>query len=312
MSSAIILLLALASAAGVFLVFLGYTQKGPKLDDKALYAERLARYGSGAKALTTDEVRLATTTFSERMIVPQLDKLRVRLASVMSADYKRKIEIDLALANNPMGFADYVLLRGAAPVVGVLVGLGMGKLGDNFILGAFLAVVFGGAGVVLPWMFLKQAIAEQRKRYSRALPDLIDFLVVVVEAGLGFDQAVQRVVGKFSNSLTQAFGQALREIELGRPRAEAYLALAERSGVEPLQTFIQTVLTSEKMGTPMAQTLREQSDDVRWKRREKAREMGAKAALKMTVPMVMFIFPAIWVVLLGPAFFSYIAHGGGL
>jgi tight adherence protein C len=304
-----LVILAGVAGAGVLVAAWGYLSPKRKQTPEELTAERLARYGAGVRKLNPDEMALATTTLYERIVRPQMEKIRLKLAGMTSTEYRKKTEIDLALANNPMGYGDYVALQVLAPAIGVLAGLGLGKLTQSLTVALLLAVVLAVAGVVAPRAMLKSAIKEQRRRYSRALPDLIDFLVVVVEAGLGFDQAVERVIAKFDNALTAAFAQVMHEIELGRPRVEAYEAMGARSGVEALNTFIQTVLTSERMGTAMGATLRMQSDDVRWRRREKAREMGAKAALKMTVPMVIFIFPAIWVVLLGPALFAFLKHG---
>lgn len=306
----VLVLLGVLAGGGVFLAVLGLlNHKGSQLSLDELYNERLERYGEGSAKLSPEDLALATTSLYERMIKPHVDGVRAKMASTFSSEYRKKVEIDLALANNPLSYGDFVLIRFLAPAVGILLAAGLGKLGGGWTLFAIMAVLLGGLGLVLPKMILRQAMNTQRHRYSRALPDLIDFLVVTVEAGLGFDQAVERVVAKFDNALTRALAVTVHEIELGRPRTEAYEALAKRSGVEALHSFIQTVLTSEKMGTPMGTTLRMQSDDVRWRRREKAREMGAKAALKMTVPMVLFIFPSIWVVLLGPALFGVLKSG---
>jgi tight adherence protein C len=301
--------LAVVAAFGVFLVTWGWMSRPSGLSKEALYRQRLARYGAAEAKLSPEELALATTSLYERMAKPQIDKLQGWMTSLTSSDYRKKVEIDLAFAGSSMGYGDFILVRFAAPALGVLVAAGLGVLGLGLTGGILMAVFLGLVGLMAPKLMLKSAISRQRHQYSRALPDLIDFLVVTVEAGLGFDQAVERVITKFDNALTRAFATVVREIELGRPRNEAYEALAARSGVEALHAFIQTVLTSEKMGTPMGHTLRQQSDDVRWRRREKAKELGAKAALKMTVPMVGFIFPAIWVVLLGPALFSILKSG---
>jgi tight adherence protein C len=122
-----------------------------------------------------------------------------------------------------------------------------------------------------------------------------------VEAGLGFDAAVTRVVEKFHNELSEELASVLQEARLGRPRLEALDAMGRRTGVEEIHNFTQAVIQSESMGVGIAKILRLQSDELRRRRRQKAQEKAAQASLKMMLPMVGCIFPTLWIILLGPS-----------
>ena len=126
-------------------------------------------------------------------------------------------------------------------------------------------------------------------------------LVIAVDAGLGFDAALARVVDKQKGALSDEFAKVLREISLGRPRLEAMDEMGRSSGVEDLHNFIQAIIQSEQFGTGIGKILRIQADEMRRKRRQRAQELGAQATLKMMLPMVGCIFPTLWIVLLGPA-----------
>ncbi len=129
----------------------------------------------------------------------------------------------------------------------------------------------------------------------------MDLLVIAVDAGLGFDAALARVVEKYKNALSDEFGKVLREVSLGRPRLEAMDEMGRSSGVEDLHNFIQAIIQSEQFGTGIGKILRIQADEMRRKRRQRAQELAAQATLKMLLPMVGCIFPTLWIVLLGPA-----------
>jgi len=168
-------------------------------------------------------------------------------------------------------------------------------------------------GALAAWfalgVWLSSAINERRRGVLHALPDVVDFLVVAVDAGLNFDQAMGRVVEKFHNPLTDGIALALSEVQLGRYRLDALDDFAKRSDVPEVSAFIQTVVTSERMGVPIARTLRIQAADLRWRRGEWARERASQAAIRMTLPMVILIFPTLWLVLLGPSFLALLTRG---
>jgi tight adherence protein C len=133
------------------------------------------------------------------------------------------------------------------------------------------------------------------------LPDTIDVLSISVEAGLGFDAAITRICQKTDNPLTVEFDKYLTEIRLGKARREALRQIQSRTGVDDLNTFIGAVIQADQLGVSIAKILRTQSEQLRMKRRQRAEQLAQQAPLKMLFPMILFIFPSVFVVILGPA-----------
>ncbi|TME16244.1 MAG: type II secretion system F family protein, partial [Chloroflexi bacterium] len=152
-----------------------------------------------------------------------------------------------------------------------------------------------------PIFWLSSAAGRRRKQIQKALPDAMDLLTISAEAGQSFDAAVQNVVEKFHNALTDELAIVIREVQLGRPRLDALEDMGRRSGVEDVNNFVQAVVQSEQMGVGISKILRIQAAELRRRRRQRAQEQAAQASLKMMLPMVGCIFPTLWIILLGPA-----------
>jgi tight adherence protein C len=150
-------------------------------------------------------------------------------------------------------------------------------------------------------MILKIKIKERQKQVVKALPDVLDLLTVSVEAGLGFDAAIQKVVQKITGPLSEEFGKTLQEMKMGKPRREALRDLADKMGVNDLNTFVGAIIQADLLGVSIGNVLRIQSKQMRLIRKQRIEEKAMKAPIKMLIPMVLFIFPAIFIVLLGPA-----------
>jgi len=174
-------------------------------------------------------------------------------------------------------------------------------LGIHLPVQAALVVSGGALGRYLPDVWLNNKIKARQKELRLALPNALDLLTISVEAGLGFDAAIGRLIEKFHNALSDEFAQVLNEIRLGRPRLEALDDMGRRSGVEELHTFIQALIQSEQLGVGIAKVLRIQSEEMRRRRRQRAEEQAAQAPLKMLFPMIGCIFPTLFIVLMGPA-----------
>jgi tight adherence protein C len=161
-----------------------------------------------------------------------------------------------------------------------------------------------GVGYVLPGMFLARMAKRRAHKIRLALADALDLLVVSVEAGLGLDQALSRVGSELAFAYPQ-LSDELRlinlELRAGKPRAEALRNLADRTGVDDLSSLVTMLIQTDKFGTSVAQSLRVYSETLRTKRRQRAEEAAAKTGVKMVFPLVFCIFPAIWVVTIGPA-----------
>jgi tight adherence protein C len=209
----------------------------------------------------------------------------------------------LNLAGRPgnLSPADFQALRYGAGIALFLIGLLVGLLFHSPVLLALSAVMGFVIGFFIPNYYISTKVSARRKEIQLALPDVMDLLTIAVEAGLGFDAAVQRVVEKFDNALADEFKTVLQEVRLGRPRLEALDEMGRRCGVEDLHNFTQAVIQSEQMGVGLAKILRLQSEEMRRKRRQRAEELAAQASLKMMLPMVGCIFPTLWLILLGPA-----------
>jgi tight adherence protein C len=174
-----------------------------------------------------------------------------------------------------------------------------------------IALALGGLGVgyVLPGMLLARMAKRRAHRIRLALADALDLLVVSVEAGLGLDQALTRV----GHELAFAYPELSDELRLvnlelraGKPRPEALRNLADRTGVEDLGSLVTMLIQTDKFGTSVAQALRVYSETLRTKRRQRAEEAAAKTGVKMVFPLVFCIFPAIWVVTIGPAAIKFV------
>jgi tight adherence protein C len=180
-----------------------------------------------------------------------------------------------------------------------------------FLFRASIPLALGGAGFgfLLPGIVLARLAKRRQHRVRLATPDALDLLVVSVEAGLGLDQALQRV-GEELTTVHPALSEDLRMINLelraGKPRAEALHNLAARTGVDDLTSLVAILVQTDKFGTSVAQALRVYSDVLRTKRRQRAEEAAAKTAVKMVFPLVICIFPAIWIVTLGPAAIKFV------
>jgi tight adherence protein C len=174
-----------------------------------------------------------------------------------------------------------------------------------------LMVAFAGCGFgyVLPGMVLGRLAKKRQHRIRLGLPDALDLLVVSVEAGLGLDQALQRVSAELAFAhpdLCDELRQINFELRAGKARAEALHNLADRTGVDDITSLVAMLVQTDKFGTSVAQSLRVHSETVRTKRRQRAEEAAAKTGVKMVFPLVFCIFPAIWVVTIGPAAIKFV------
>lgn len=172
-----------------------------------------------------------------------------------------------------------------------------------------LALGAAGLGYVLPAIVVARLARRRQQRVRLSLPDALDLLVVSVEAGLGLDQAIQRVsdeLGTVHPELSEDLRLINLELRAGKARAEALHNLAARTGVDDLRSLVAVLVQTDKFGTSVAQALRVHSDVLRTKRRQRAEEAAAKTAVKMVFPLVICIFPAIWIVTVGPAAIKFV------
>jgi tight adherence protein C len=233
--------------------------------------------------------------FAMKPVMPrsdeQMTKLRVKLSN---AGFRRENATTMFLASKSiLG----VGLGIGACVLGMSRGMAMGQA-----LG--LAGLVGGVGFLLPDAWLWLGKRQRRDQIRNGMPDAMDLMVISVEAGLGLDSALQRVGEEMVNvhpTLAEELRIVSLESQMGLPRAEALANLASRSGLQEMRSLVATITQAERFGTSIAKVLRNQADALRVKRRQKAEERAQKTAVKLMLPLVLFIFPSIFVVLAGPA-----------
>jgi tight adherence protein C len=193
--------------------------------------------------------------------------------------------------------------------VGLIIGLLVGGVTFTSLQGLSqktltITVIIAGALFYLPDLAVALLGKSRKQAIFHALPDALDMLVVCVEAGLGLDQAMRKVADEMKSSygvLSGEFSLANFQLQMGRPRAEVLHELGVRTGVSDLRTLAGVLIQADKFGSSVAQALRVQSDSMRTRRRQMAEEKAAKTAVKLIFPLVLFIFPGIFVVLVGPA-----------
>ncbi len=296
-----VLLLGLAALCAGLTVGLGAVVVGA--DDhqrvqRSLAAIRATRVG-GAPVLEAQE-----RSFADRVVVPTF-RAMARLAGRLSpSGFVNKLQHKLDLAGNPVHFTvERVLsLKGFGLAFGTVFGLLVGS-GPMTVL---LPVVFAAAGFYVPDLLVYNAGLKRQERIGRSLPDSMDLLTISVEAGLGFDAALSQVARNTDGPLAGEFFRVLQEMQIGKSRAEAFKSLSQRTTVGELRQFVSSLVQADQFGIPVARVLREQSQELRVKRRQKAEEKAQKVPVKIMVPMVLFIFPVIFIVILGPAAAKYL------
>jgi tight adherence protein C len=176
---------------------------------------------------------------------------------------------------------------------------GIYTVGPFFVFGVTL-----GLGFMVPDFWLGNRMSARQLEIRLGLPDVLDLLVICIEAGLGLDQAVTRVCDEVKTSqpeITDEFSLIALEQRAGRTRADAWRNLAERTGMEPIRALSSLVIQADQFGTSVARTLRVHSETLRTKRRQSAEEQAAKTTVKLVFPLVFFIFPSLFVVVIGPS-----------
>jgi len=272
--------------------------------------ERIQQYVEQAVPLEQIELERA---FSERLLKPLAQSLvRVfgRLAPVGNAQRLRR---DLMLAGNPGGLAmiDFlgikILTAGATGAVVTIILAFRMPPGNALLFGIAGALL----GLYMPNFWLKRRIRARQKEIARALPDALDMITIAVDAGLGFDAALLKVGEKWNNALSLEFERVVAEMRMGISRHDALRRLVERTEVPEVASFIAVLIQADRLGVGINNALHAQSDQMRIRRRQWAEEQARKAPIKMLIPMVLFIFPAIFAVILGPAVPRFVAAFAG-
>jgi tight adherence protein C len=293
------------AAIAILLIVFGVASRPPK-DAVQQRLEQLV-----VKPKTLEEAELEQPFF-ERAIRPLVQRLSRFSRRGSQGNMIEAAEARLHRAGYPGGLrgADWMGVKVLAAIVGgiafTIIFLGV----SGFPMG----IVFGLGGVALgflaPEFWLGRKIRKRQMDMILQLPDALDLLTISVEAGLGFDAALAKVVEKMEGPLVNEYRQALAEIRMGRLRRDALRDVAARCDVQPVTNFIGAIVQAEQLGVPIAKVLQIQSQQLRIERRQRAEEAAAKAPVKMLFPMVGCIFPTIFIVILGPAIVTVVRGVG--
>jgi tight adherence protein C len=236
------------------------------------------------KEVARDKVLSLARAFRGRLGLSEDEKLRQRF---VTAGFKNGNQIDV-----------YFTARFVGPLAGIL--------GGTFIHTntAFWCLALAACGYLLPDIWLTRAVNKRKKKIQKGIPDAIDLLVICVEAGLGLDQALLRIGQEIALSypeLNEEFNQINLEQRAGKPRLDAWQSMADRTKLEEFAALVTMLQQTDRFGTPIVRALSRYSEEIRQARRQRAEEAAAKTKVKILFPLVFFIFPCLFIVLLAPA-----------
>ncbi|MGC1379161.1 MAG: type II secretion system F family protein [Anaerolineales bacterium] len=283
-------------------------QRVPKDDEDPLQA-RLAEFSQRGEAVSLDDIELSQP-FVERVVYPVLRRLgevstRITPQNQLQ-DITRKLELSgkAGWIDAPMFFALHFVGLAGLGILGFVMFALPTAVQQEMPMAILYSLIAAAVGYFAPDLWLNQEITKRQLEIRKAMPDALDLLTICVEAGLGFDAAMSNVAEKWENQLSLAFARAIREIQLGKVRRDALKSMSDRIDLAEMTSFVAAVIQSEQLGVSMAKVLRIQADQMRMRRRQYAEELAHQAPVKMLLPMIGFIFPSIFIVLLTPAAFS--------
>ncbi len=243
------------------------------------------------KEVARDRLLSVARAFRARLGLSDDERLRERF---VTAGLKGGSQLDL-----------YFTARFVGPVAGIL--------GGTFIHSntAFWCLALAAVGYLLPDIWLTRAVNRRKKKIQKGIPDAIDLLVICVEAGLGLDQALLRIgqeIGVSYPELNEEFTQVNLEQRAGKPRLDAWQSMADRTKLEEFAALVTMLQQTDRFGTPIVRALSRYAEEIRTARRHRAEEAAAKTKIKILFPLVFFIFPCLFIVLLAPAVLTLSAN----
>ena len=311
MTEAIPIIVAAAAAGAILLIALGLAGNSPVDPVQA----RLTQLGT-MQAKNLEELELQQP-FLERTLRPLAAGLSGRMSRVASSSFQERTEKRLALAGNPgdLRVSDWLGIKAVAAIVGAVLFVFLfgviGVLDLPFVLRILMGAIGLMFGYTVPEFWLGGRVRKRQHAILLQIPDTLDLLTISVRAGLGFDAALGKVVEKMKGPLVDEFRRALAEVRVGKARREALRDIVPRTEVQPLTNFIGAIIQAEQLGVSISKVLQVQSEQLRIERRQRAEEQAAKAPIKMLFPLVGCIFPALFIVILGPALILIVKNLGG-
>jgi tight adherence protein C len=272
--------------------------------DKRYIASRLE--GIKKSRVTDDEL---DQPLLSRVIRPALDYMGKAVMKITPGEMISSLENKIIKAGTPgnLTVREWVNIQAIIitilPLMTLLAFRNSGVPAGTVIM---LIIAEAAMGFVLPGFILGKMVAARQKTILNSLPDIIDLITVSVEAGLGFDGALMKVVDKKPGPLAYEFDKVLQEIKVGRQKKDALRDMAQRIDIQDFTMFVGSIIQADQFGVGIAHVLRIQSEQMRLRRKQRAQERAMKVPVKMLIPMVVFIFPTLFVVLLGPVIIKLI------
>jgi len=247
--------------------------------------------------------------FSVRILDPMKSRFSTIIQKYTPVKQISTIERKLDHAGRPYNWnaSDYLTYHYLTTIaVGVITFVATwlsGSSMSNRIMALLLGLI---GGYIFFEMTVENKIRTRKKAIEKALPDVLDLMTVSIEAGLGFDAAMQRVVEKAKGPIAEEFNETLQEMRMGKTRREALQDLGARTGVIDLSRFVESLIQADQLGVSLGNVLRNQSDQMRVLRRQRVQEQAMKAPIKMLFPMLLFIFPCMFIIILAPALMNLV------
>lgn len=244
-----------------------------------------------------------------RVVQPILSSLSRTVLKYTPKEIISNFERKIVIAGKPFNLSvnDWInmqlIIMASLSVITAIVGYFKSFEINTTVLLIFIEVIIA---ILLPRLILNRKTLERQREIRNSMPDVLDLLTVSVEAGLGFDGALAKVIDKMPGALANEFENVLQEIKVGKQKKDALKDMAQRVNLADLTTFIGSIIQADQLGVSIGNVLRIQSEQMRQKRRQRAQEKAMKAPVKMLIPMVLFIFPTLFSVLIGPVLIKVI------
>lgn len=274
--------------------------------------QRLKDLGGGEeRVVRTHTEELARIPFMDRTVLPLLNNVERFFVKFAPSEIHATIDKKLMLAGKQGQWSAnrVITIWLICQVFFLVLGIHLSG-GKKFIEGMIFVWIFVIIGAFLPFAYLNSLIRERQKIIVKQLPEVLDLLSISVQAGLSFDGALRKITERMTGPIVDEFKRMQQDVRMGSPRARALQAVSKRCDVEDMYLFITSVIQAERLGTSMGKTLINQADNMRERRRQRAKAAALKAPIKMLFPLVLFIFPAMFVVILVPPIFSIIQKMG--
>jgi tight adherence protein C len=269
--------------------------------ERQVSVRRAATYGKLRAALGERD-----RPFRDRVVAPARERLagfvlKIHPKTTVDSVRSKLLAAGMGRTTTPTGF---LAAKAAIGIAGLLFGAFFGGALSGGVGVFVFALAFGGIGFLAPDFVVGSRARKRRESIKAQLPDALDLLAVSVEAGLGFDGAISKLTDNMDGPLTEEFGLTLNEIRIGESRQDALKKLSERTDTPEVSGFVRAIIQADQLGISLGRILRVQATDSRLRRQAAAEEKAMKAPIKMLFPTVMFIFPAMFLVILGPAFLN--------